>query len=687
MSNAPSKFYITTAIDYPNSVPHIGHAYEKVVADFYARANRLRGAKTRFLIGLDEHGQKIQQAAEKAGMSPQEFVDEKARAFRELYRLLDISYDDFIRTSEPRHRAFAAELYEAAQRRGDVYKGFYEGDYCVSCEKAYTKSELVNGRCPIHDIPTTVVREESYFFKLGKYRDAVRSHIQSHPEFIVPAERRNEILSRLGDEVLDLSVSRSTFQWGVPLPNDPSHVLYVWFDALANYMSALRQPQDVFQEFWPADCHVIGKDIIWFHTVIWPAMLLSTEMELPRQVYAHGFILDKDGRKMSKHLGNVVDPLAVVEEYSVDVLRFYFLRTFSSGLDGKFSIEELEERYQSELGNDLGNLVLRIAKLIESRLGGTIATDGHPADLDPAATIRDYFQLVDAREHSRCVEVLWSYVRRTNAYLNEKQPWKAAPGPELERSLATSLEAMRLIAHLSEPILPATARAIGASLGFELSSVAALFTGPRTYRVTLGKPLFPRREKPSRAEAGASGTGGAAGASAPAAGPKPGDGKAGDGPKDPFSKLDLRVGRIEEVRDHPNADALFAMTVDLGTDKRSICAGLRKHLQADDLLGRKVLVLANLKPAMLRGVESAGMILATDRKDGKVAPVEPGPANPGDSATVEGIVSAPKSKVSISDFEKAPLTIQSGQVTYAGKPLHTPSGPVTCDAEDGARVR
>jgi methionyl-tRNA synthetase len=678
MSNAPSKFYITTAIDYPNSVPHMGHAYEKVVADFYARANRLRGTKIRFLIGLDEHGQKIQQAADKAGKSPQEFVDEKAEAFRDLYRLLDISYDDFIRTSEPRHRSFAAELYEAARRRGDVYKGFYEGDYCVSCEKAYTKSELVSGKCPIHDTPTTVVREESYFFKLGKYSDAVRSHIQTHPDFILPAERRNEILSRLGDEVLDLSISRSTFQWGVPLPNDSSHVLYVWFDALANYMSALRQPQDVFREYWPADCHVIGKDIIWFHTVIWPAMLLSAELELPRQVYAHGFILDKDGRKMSKHLGNVIDPLAVIEEYSVDVLRFYFLRTFSSGLDGKFSLEELEERYQSELGNDLGNLVLRIAKLIESRLGGSIATSGHPGDLDPAGTIRDYFQLVDAREHSRCIEALWTYVRRTNAYLNEKQPWKAASGPELERTLATSLEAMRVIAHLAEPILPATARAIGASFGFDISSVAALFAGPRTYRVTLGKPLFPRREKPPR-EAGATGTGGA---SALAAGPKP-----GEGPRDPFSKLDLRVGRIEEVREHPNADALFAMTIDLGTEKRSICAGLRQHLRAEDLLGRKVLVLANLKPAMLRGVESAGMILAADRKDGKVAPVEPGAANPGDGATVEGIVSAPKSKVSISDFEKAPLTIQSGQVTYAGKPIRTTSGPVTCDAEDGARVR
>jgi methionyl-tRNA synthetase len=670
MSNPSGKFYITTAIDYPNSIPHMGHAYEKVVADFYARASRLRGGTTRFLIGLDEHGQKIQDAAAREGKLPQEFVDEKAVKFRELYSLLQISFDDFIRTSERRHHAFAVEIYNRVRAKGDIYKGFYEGDYCVSCEKAYTKSELVNGKCPVHDLPTTVVKEESYFFRLGKYRDAVRNHIEANREFIFPPERRNEILSRLSEEVLDLSISRSTFQWGVPLPDDPSHVLYVWFDALSNYISALKSPDDLYEKLWPADCHVVGKDIIWFHTVIWPSMLLSAGYPLPRQVYVHGFILDKEGRKMSKQLGNVVDPLDVVTEYSVDVLRFYFVRTFSSGLDGKFALEDLEERYQSELGNDLGNLVMRIAKLVASRLGGAIDTPGHPAELDAEPTVREYFAYVDSREHHRSVETLWSYIRRTNAYLNDKQPWKLPDGADLQRALASVLEAMRVIAHLASPIMPATAKAIGSSLGFELGSIASLAGGPASYRVSLGSPLFPRREKP-KTPADAS----------------PRQQAAPEPPKDPFSKLELRVGRIEEVREHPNADALFAMSVDLGGEKRSICAGLRAHLKLEELEGRKVLVLANLKPAQLRGIESAGMILATDRKDGKVVPVDPGSASPGDLATVDGVPSAPKSKISKGDFDKAPLEIRGGKVTYAGKPLKTAAGDVTCDAEDGAKVR
>lgn len=681
-TGAERPFYITTAIDYPNSAPHMGHAFEKVVADFYARASRLRGRDTRLLIGLDEHGQKIQTAAEAAGKTPQAFVDEKAVVFRELYRLLEISHDDFLRTSEPRHHAFARELYSKVLAAGDIYKGFYEGDYCVSCEKAYTKSELVGGRCPVHDLPTSVVHEESYFFRLGRHREAVRRHIEAHPEFIYPEERRNEILSRLGEEVLDLSISRSTFRWGVPVPNDPQHVLYVWFDALSNYISALRAPEDHYARYWPASCHVIGKDIIWFHAVIWPAMLFSAELPLPRQVYAHGFILDKDGRKMSKQIGNVVDPLEVIHEYSVDVLRFYFLRSFSSGQDGRFSIDELAQRYESELGNDLGNLVLRVAKLVTTKLGGTAKTAGRPGGaLDPAETLAEYFARVDSREHHRAVEALWAYVRRANGFINDQKPWSLTDEVALQRVLGASLDALRVITHLASPVMPGVARSIASSLGFELGTVKELETGSCAYRVTMSPPLFPRREAPSGAAAKAPSP-----SSGPAASPSA-SASAEAGAKDPFSKLELRVGRIEEVREHPNADALYAMTVDLGSEKRSICAGLRAHLAVDELRGRKVLVLANLKPAQLRGIESAGMVLATDRKDGKVVPVDPGAAEPGDLATVEGIASAPKSKLSRSEFEKAPLEILGGKVTYRTLPLRTAVGFLTCDAEDGATVR
>jgi methionyl-tRNA synthetase len=678
MSQRANTFYITTAIDYPNSVPHMGHAYEKVVADFYARASRLRGVETRFLIGLDEHGQKIQESAEQAGKAPQAFVDEKAVVFRELYRLLEVSCDDFVRTSEPRHRRYAAWLYERVRDRGDIYKGVYQAEYCISCEKPLQKSELVGGKCPIHERPTTQIEEESYFFRLGKYRDAVREHIESHPEFISPSERRNEVLSRLRDEVRDLSISRSSFHWGVPLPDDPGHVLYVWFDALSNYISALREPEDIEARFWPADCHVIGKDILWFHTVIWPAMLLGAGIELPRQVYAHGFVLDQDGRKMSKHLDNVVDPLAVVQEYSVDVLRYYLLRAFSSSQDGNFSLEELDERYHRELGNDFGNLVMRVAKLARTKLGGAVAPPAGPLDLDPASTLRAYFDHVDSREHHRALDRLWSYVGEANAYLNQKRPWEQSDRGEVARTIYSCLEALRAIVHLLEPAMPASARAAARVLGFPLGRLDAIQPRSLSYSVAEASPLFPRRETPKAKAAQAP----PQAAAEPAPSPAP--------PRDPFASLEIRVGRIEDVRDHPNAEKLYAMTVDIGGEKRSICAGLRQHLSLEELRGRSVVVLANLKPAKLRGIESQGMVLATDRSDGKVVPVDPGAAASGDHVrveSIEGVAPSAATQITLGDFERVALVMLGGRVTYGGKPLRTSSGSVTCDAPDGARVR
>lgn len=504
------RFYITTAIDYPNSLPHMGHAYEKVVTDFYARAERLRGKDVWFLIGLDEHGQKIQEAADAARQSPREFVDEKAKVFRGLYDFLEISFDDFIRTSEPRHHEFVKGIYERMRSSGDIYKGVYRGDYCVSCERAYMKSELADGKCPVHGTETRPTEEESYFFRLGKYRDAIREHIAANPGFVYPPERRNEILSRLSEEVLDLSISRSTFQWGIPLPDDPAHVIYVWIDALSNYMSALCAPEDRSSRYWPADCHVIGKDIIWFHAVIWPAMLLSAGHALPRQVYVHGFILDRDGRKMSKQLGNVVDPLEVAREYSVDVLRYYFLRAFSSGVDGNFSLADLEERYKSELGNDLGNLVLRIAKLGQSKLGGTVRTSGSARDLPAEGVVETFYRHVDGREHHRAMESLWSYIRAINEYLTRKEPWKEPDRGRQEATIGNALEALRAATHLLSAAMPRTAASIAASLGFEIRNVAELAGGAASYRVVLGSPLFPRREKRGGASAEATATASAA---------------------------------------------------------------------------------------------------------------------------------------------------------------------------------
>ena len=688
------KFYITTAIDYPNSLPHMGHAFEKVVADFYARWYRLRGADVRFLTGLDEHGEKIQEAARAVGKSPQALVDERAESFRALARQLSISIDDFIRTSEPRHHRFVAELYQRVAARGDIYKGFYEGAYCVACEAFYTETQVVEGRCPVHQTPTSRVKEESYFFRLGKYREWIRDHIRAHPEFIFPPERRNEILSRLEEEVRDLSISRSTFDWGIPVPGDPRHVIYVWFDALSNYISALREPQDLFGRYWPAEAHVVGKDIIWFHAVIWPCMLRSADLPIPRQIVAHGFILDEKGLKMSKSLGNVVDPVAVAEKYGADVLRFYLLRSFGSGQDGWFSLKELEERYSNELAKDLGNLVMRVAKLVGGKLGGQVESRGVEARLDFRDTVDAFSEKVDAREHHRAMEVLWAYIRRTNAYLSETEPWKVADLARLSAILANALEALRAIAHLLSPAMPATAAAIAASLGFPVGKLEDLRFGTGKFAVTSRPPLFPRREEPP-APPGAAGAPDApppSGGTAPPKGEAKAAAPAAAAPVDPFARLEIRVGVISEVIEHPDADSLYAMKVDLGGDVRSICAGLRRHLTLDELRGRKVAVLSNLKPAKLRGIESRGMILATDRRDGKVAPVDVGAASPGDLVTTPGISPAPKDKLTIDEFQKAPLRIQGGRVVYqdasgATHVLATPAGELRCDAEDGAVVR
>ena len=680
MIETQSTFYVTTAIDYPNSAPHMGHAYEKVVADFYARSARLRSLQTHFVIGLDEHGQKIQEAAKKAGKAPKEFVDEKAKIFRKLYDVLKISHDDFIRTSESRHHKFCQDLYVKVRDKGDIYKGHYEGDYCIGCERFYTPTELEDGKCPVHGEKTRKIQEESYFFRLSSYREALRKHIEENPEFIYPVEKRNEILARLSEEVRDLSISRSTFDWGVPVPDDPEHVMYVWFDALSNYLSAIQEPAALHDTFWPADCHVIGKDINWFHSVIWPSMLMSAGYPLPRQVYVHGFILDKDGRKMSKALGNVVDPLKVIDDYSAEVLRFYFLRCVASGQDGNFSLSELEDRYVSELGNELGNLVLRVAKLVNTRLGGSISTPGNSEALDGRSVIADYFRHADGRDHHRAVDVLWGYVKRTNAFMNDREPWKVKDEKQFVEILGACVDALRTIAYLLVPIMPHTAKQVAGSLGIELNDLSTQCSEPGNYRLTMGKPLFPRRESTgsdtaSDEKKNAKKTTSKAQKDQPTA-------------VDPFAKLELRVGRIVDVREHPDADALFAMRVDVGEEEpRSICAGLRGHVTEDDLKERKVLVVANLKPAKLRGIESRGMVLAADLPSGSIVPVNPGDAPIGDLVGVDSVESRPKKKLSKSEFEKAPLRVEASKVSYMGNPLRSSTGPVVCDADDGAVVR
>lgn len=685
------KFYITTAIDYPNSAPHLGHAYEKTLADFYHRWYRQMGLETRFVTGLDEHGQKIQEAATKAGVPPQDFVDEKARTFVSLCETLGLTQDDFIRTSQERHHRLARQIWSTIEEKGDIYFDDYEGTYCVPCESYLTETQIKAGMCSEYTGPDDLItiKEESYFFRLGKYREWIRDHIRENPEFIYPEQRRNEILARLDDEVRDLSISRSTFDWGIPVPGNEKHVMYVWFDALSNYISALKEPEDLYETFWPADLHVIGKDITWFHAVIWPCMLHSAGLPLPRQIYVHGFILDDQGNKMSKSVGNVVDPLEVCQKYGAEVLRFYLLRAFSSGQDGKFSVEDLEQRYQGELGNDLGNLVLRVTKLVGNKLGGKAAP---PSTLLPeadfAATVREFSDLVDRREHHKALEVLWSYIRSINAFLNERAPWKLDSTDEIHSILYGALEALRAVSHLLAPVMPGVTDSILEQIGAERETGEPAPYGSGSFQTTIGKPLFPRLEEPGEKKKGGS----ASGKGNSEKSPKKNKGGGGGGSDvDPFSRLEIRVAEIEEVEPHPDADALWVLTVRTGSeegDRRTICAGLRAHLEADELRGRRVIILANLKPARLRGIESRGMVLATDDESGRVVPVDPGSeAGIGELVTVEGVEPSPKSKLSTKHFDRCPLLVKGGRVTYCEKPLKTSAGEIQAPAADGAEVR
>ncbi|MBW2998799.1 methionine--tRNA ligase, partial [Candidatus Woesearchaeota archaeon] len=425
-----NSFYITTAIDYPNSNPHMGHAYEKVIADVFARWNRLKNKDVVLSYGLDEHGQKIQDTAKANGMEPKDFVKQQHDIFKKFVDSLLITYDELIRTSDnEEHKALAREFFTKVFNKEEIYKGEYKGNYCKYEEAFYTDMQLVEGKCPECGRETKVVSEEAYFFKMGLYQDRLIKHIEANPNFIVPETRKNEILSRLkSDELRDLCVSRSSFDWGINLPNDESHIIYVWFDALLNYLSAIKYKHNEANEHWPADVQVIGKDIIWFHTVIWPSMLMALDIPLPKTVYAHGFINGADGRAMSKSLGNGVDPIEMVEKYGVDALRFYLMRAIVSGEDGNFDEKDLISKYNKELGNDLGNLLKRLQVLTGKFFDGKLENNNFTDEIK----IVDSFDAIDEQisklSYNRALDLIWAELRKINAYMNEKEPWKNEEG-------------------------------------------------------------------------------------------------------------------------------------------------------------------------------------------------------------------------------------------------------------------
>ncbi len=641
-----SSFYLTTAIDYVNSRPHLGTAYEKISADVIARYKRLCGFETHFLMGNDEHSQNVYRRAREQGLDPLVYCDQMERQFRDVWARLEVSFDDFIRTTEPRHRVGVSTIVQRIADRGDLYDGFYEGPYCVSCEAFKPEKDLVDGLCPIHGSKPEWIREKNHFFRLSRYRDALLAHFQANPRFLQPDVRRNEILRLLEAGLDDISISRAGQLWGIPLPFDPGSVVYVWFDALVNYISAIGYGRDQaeFERWWPADLHVIGKDITRFHCVIWPAMLLSAGLALPRQVFGHGFVHFK-GQKMSKTLGTVLDPLEAASRFGPDPLRLYLVKEIPYGQDGDFSWERFEERYNVDLANNYGNLLNRLAVMIDKYRGGLLpATSGPSGRLVDVAsdTIRRYRQAMDTLALHEAAGAAFGLVDAGNEYIAETEPWVLARQGQDERLsqvLSDVVEAVRIATLLLSPVMPSACAEILRRLGEgrpiatqRLDQDGAWRSGVER-RVVKAEPLWPRIEQPPAALVGAGAPreepivsteptaqpptpviGG--GATSPT--PQPAVAPAADEkiPIEDFAKLDLRVAKILAAERIKGSKKLIKMEIDVGREQRTVVAGIAEAYDPEALVGRSVVILANLKPAKLMGVESNGMVLAASPEGG-----------------------------------------------------------------------